>query len=241
MLPILQIGPLAIPTYPLALLIAFWTALEVAGWAARRAGLDGDHLYNAGLFGVLALIAAGRLAHVIAFWPAYRLQPAEIVGLNPQAFLWGPGAIAGLLVAAWYVQRHRLPWPAVADAAAMAALVGLIIVQAGALLAGADLGAATDLPWAVTLWGVRRHPVPVYTALAATLALAATWWAARRSLRRGTAAAVALFGWGITVWLIEPFRAESATILGGLRLMQVIGWAAALSALWLLRRRTAEE
>lgn len=239
MLPILQIGPLAVPTYPLALLMAFWTALEVGSRMARRSGLDGDHLYNAGLFGALALIAVGRLAHVIAYWPAYRLQPAEIVGLNSQAFLWGPGAVAGVLAAMWYVHRHRLPWPAVADAAAAGALAGLILAQVGALLAGAAPGAATDLPWAATLWGVRRHPVQLYVALAAALTLAAVWWATRRGLRSGTAAAMALFGWGATTWLVEPFRAESMAILAGLRLMQIIGWAAALAALWLLRRRSA--
>lgn len=237
MLPILQIGPLAIPTYPLALLIAFWVALEAASRIAQRAGVDGDHLYNAGIFGAVALIAVGRLAHVIAFWPAYRLQPIEIIGLNPQAFLWGPAAIAGVLVAAGCVQRRRLPWPAVADAAATGALIGLIIVQAGALLAGVDVGVATDLPWAMTLWGVQRHPIPIYMALAALLTLAAMWWAARQGLRRGTMAAIALFGWGAATWLVEPFRAGSATILAGLRSVQIIGWLTALGALWLLRRR----
>lgn len=237
MLPILQIGPLSLPTYPLALLSAFWIALEVSGRIARRAGLDGDHLYNAGLYGVLALIVAGRGAHVIAFWPAYRVQPGEIIGLNTQAFLWGPGAIVGLCVAAWYVYRHKLPWAQVLDAAAVGALVGLIIAHGAALLAGNAVGAPAELPWAVELWGVRRHPVQLYAALGAALTVAATLWAVRRGLRGGTAAGIGLLGWGLTTWLTEPFRAESATILGGLRSAQIIGWGAALLALWMLRRR----
>lgn len=238
MLPILQIGPLALPTYPLALLIAFWTALEISSRIARRAGLDGDHLYNAGLYGALALIVAGRLAHVVAFWPAYRVQPAEIIGLNTQAFLWGPGAIVGLCVAAYYIYRHKLPWASVWDAAAASALVGLLIVELGAFLAGNNIGAAAELPWAVELWGVRRHPVQLYAALGFALAAAATAWAVRRGLRPGLAGWVALLGWGVTTWLVEPFRADSATILGGLRTAQVIGWAAVIAALWVLRRRS---
>ena len=237
MLPILQIGPLALPTYPLALLIAFWTALEISSRSARRSGLDGDHLYNAGLYGALALIVAGRGAHVVAFWPAYRVQPGEIIGLNTQAFLWGPGAIIGACVAAWYIYRHKLPWAQVLDAAAAGALVGLIIAELGAFLAGNGIGAAAELPWAVELWGVRRHPVQLYAALGAALTLAATLWAARRGLRGGTAAWIGLLGWGVTTWLVEPFRAESATILGGLRTAQVIGWAAVIGALWALRTR----
>jgi phosphatidylglycerol:prolipoprotein diacylglycerol transferase len=237
MLPILQIGPLALPTYPLALLLAFWSALEVSGRVARRSGLDGDHLYNAGLYGALALIVAGRLAHMVAFWPAYRLQPAEIIGLNVQAFLWGPGVVAGLCVAAWYVFRHKLPRAQVLDAAAAGALVGLIIAHLAALLAGNDVGAAAELPWAVELWGVRRHPVQLYAALGQAIALGATMWVLRWGLHPGTAAWVALLGWGLTTWLVEPYRAESATLLGGLRTLQVIGLGVAIGALWMLRRR----
>ncbi|MGC8780601.1 MAG: prolipoprotein diacylglyceryl transferase family protein, partial [Anaerolineae bacterium] len=235
MLPILQIGPLALPTYPLGVLIAFWAALEVAGRLARRQGVDGDQLYNAGLIGGLALIVVGRLAHVAAFWPAYRLQPAEILGLNTHAFLWGPGALAGALAAAWHVQRRRLPWSAVADAAAAGALVGLIIAHAAGLLAGVDAGAPADLPWAVNLWGVRRHPVQLYAALGEAITLAAALVAGRRGARPGTTARIALFGWGATTWLIEPFRAESATLVAGLRGAQVAGWIAMLVALWLWR------
>lgn len=235
MLPVLQIGPLALPTYPLGLLIAFWTALEVASRIARRQGMDGDHLYNAGLIGGLALLIVGRLAHVAAFWPAYRLQPAEIVGLNTQAFLWEPAALAGVLAAAGYVFRRRLSWPVVADAAGAGALAGLIIAQVAALLAGVNVGAAAELPWAIDLWGVRRHPVQLYAALGEAIALVAVIVAVRRGARPGTAARLALFGWGATTWLVEPFRAESATFVAGLRSAQVVGWAAMLLVLWLWR------
>ena len=162
MLPILQIGPLALPVYPISLLLAFWVGLALSARAARRLGLDGDHIWNAGLYGLLAAIIVGRLGHVIAFWPAYRLQPLDIVGLNAQAFLWGPGLLAGVIVAAWYIHRHKLPWVTVLDAVAPGVLVGLVIASLGALLAGNDVGAPANLPWAVELWGVSRHPVQLY-------------------------------------------------------------------------------
>ena len=40
-------------------------------------------------------------------------------------------------------------------------------------------------------------------------------------------------------WLLEPFRAESITVLGGLRLAQVLGLAVSLAALWGLARLVA--
>ena len=237
MSPVLQIGPLALPTYPISLLVAFWAGLALSARAARRLGVDGDHIWNAGMYALLATIIMGRLAHVIAFWPAYRLQPVEIVGLNAQAFLWGPGALAGLLVAAWYIYRHKLPWATVLDAVAPGVLAGLIIANLGALLAGNGVGAPANLPWAVDLWGVSRHPVQIYVALGELIMLAVVLHAQRKPTRPGTAALLGLLGWGLTAWLVEPFRAESSTVVAGIRLWQMIGLGVALVALWVLRRR----
>ena len=66
-------------------------------------------------------------------------------------------------------------------------------------------------------------------------------WVLRRGLHPGTAAWIAVLGWGVTAWLVEPFRAESATLLGGLRTIQVIGMGAAIGALWMLRRRVERQ
>ena len=239
MLPILQLGPLALPVYPISLLLAFWVGLALSARAASRLGVDGDHIWNAGLYGLLATIIFGRLGHVIAFWPAYRIQPLDIVGLNAQAFLWGPGLLAGVIVAAWYIHRHKLPWVTVLDAAAPGVLIGLVIANLGALLAGNGVGAPANLPWAVELWGVARHPVQLYAALGELITLAVVLHALRKPSRPGTAALLALLGWGLTAWLVEPFRAESATVVAGIRLWQVIGLGAALAALWMLRRRAA--
>ena len=211
MLPILQLGPIALPTYPISLLLAFWAGLALSARAARRLGMDGDHMWNAGLYGLLATIIIGRVTHVIAFWPAYRLQPLEIVGLSAQAFLWGPGVLAGLIAAGWYIHRHKLPWATVLDAAAPGALAGLIIANLGALLAGNDVGAPANLPWAVDLWGVSRHPVQLYAALGELITLVVVLHALRKPSRPGTAALLGLLGWGLTAWLIEPFRAGSVS------------------------------
>ncbi|OQA42254.1 MAG: Prolipoprotein diacylglyceryl transferase [Chloroflexi bacterium ADurb.Bin325] len=237
MFPVLQIGPLAIQTYPLALLLAGWAALAIAARGAQRQGLDGDHLYNLGLYGFLAGVVAARIGHVITYWSSYRGQLLEIFGFNTQAFLLWPGLAAGLLVAGWYVRRHRLPLARVLDAAAPGVLVGVAIAGVGALLAGRFPGAAADLPWSVDLWGVRRHPSQLYEAAAALVAAAFAARAQRGGARPGAAALIALLGYGLGRWLLEPFRAESAVILGGLRLAQVLGLAASLAALWGLARQ----
>ncbi len=240
MLPILQLGPFSLPTYPLALLLAVWVGLAVAAWAARRAGLDGDHLVNAGLYGLVAGLVAARFGHVIAYWDAYRLQLLEIFSVNTRAFLLWPGVIAALLVAGWYIYRHRLPPAKALDAFAAAAAFAIALASLGNFLAGRAAGAATDLPWAVNLWGVTRHPSQIYEAAAALLVGALALRMIARASRPGAAGLVALCGYGLSRWLLEPFRAESTTILGGMRLVQVLGLAAAIIALVALRASLAQ-
>ncbi|MCU0510324.1 MAG: prolipoprotein diacylglyceryl transferase [Anaerolineae bacterium] len=237
MLPVLQLGPLALPTYPLALILAGWVALSVAGRAAKRLGVDPDHIYNAGLYGFIAAVVGGRLAHVVVYWSAYRSQPLEIFGFNTTAFLLWPAILAGLIVAGLYVYRRRLPLLAMLDAFAPGLLVGLAIAAVGAFLAGRNPGAASSLPWAVEQWGLRRHPVQLYEA-AGLLAVAALTWRLTGHAREGATFLCALAGWGLVTWFVEAFRAPelSQTILGGLRLMQVVGLLAALLALLGFRR-----
>ncbi len=245
MLPVIQLGPLSLPTYPLALLLAGWIALEVGARAARRLGLEGDHVYNAGLYGLVAGFVVARFGHVITYWSAYRTQPLEIFGFNTRAFLLWPGIAGALVVIGWYIYRRRLPLATMLDAFAPGLLAAIAIVQVGALLDGRNLGAPVNLPWAVNLWGVTRHPSQVYEGLAALAVLLATGLLLRRPAGRcvpaGMIAWTALLGYGLSRWLLEPFRAESATVLGGLRTAQILGLALALAALMALRTLAARQ
>lgn len=243
MFPVLQLGPFSLPTYPLALLLAGWIALEIGARAAQRLGVDGDHVYNAGLYGLVAGGIAARFGHVIVYWPAYRSQPLEVFGFNTSAFLLWPGIVGALAVAGWYIYRRRLPFAGMLDAIAPGLLVGVAIAQIGALLAGRAYGAPTNLPWAVNLWGVARHPSQAYEALAALAIAGLTLQMIRQGGRPGTTALIALAGYGLSRWLLEPFRAAeiSPVILGGLRAAQVWGLGMALATLWGLRRLTAQD
>jgi phosphatidylglycerol:prolipoprotein diacylglycerol transferase len=237
MLPVLQVGPFAIQTYPLALVLAGWVALAVGARAASRLGIDGDHVYNAGLYGLVAGVVVGRLAHVVVFWPAYRSQPLEIVGLNTTAFLFWPGVIGALAAAGWYIYRRRLPLLRLLDAFAPGLLVGLAIASLGGLLTGRNPGAPADLHCSVMLWGVRRHPVQLYEAIGFVAVALFVWDMIRSAPRPGSAALVALLGWGIVEWFVEAFRSPdvTATLFGGLRVGQVLGLGAAVAALVGLR------
>lgn len=242
MFPTIPIGPLRLQTYGLALLIAYMAGLWLAARQARRYQIDSDHIYNAGLYALLVGLVAARLGHAVAYFEVYRNDPLQVLSLSPGAFLPLPGLVGAGAMLAIYVHRHRLPAARVLDALAPGAIFALAIAALGAFLAGRNLGAISELPWAVELFEVRRHPVALYEALALLGLLGVLLWMQRSRLPHpGQPALFALFGYATLRLFLEPLRAESALIGGGWLLVQVVALVTVVISGWLLGRLAGSE
>lgn len=223
------IAGVSLPVKPLLALAALYTALWLAARVARGRGLDGDHLWNLGFVSAIATLVGGRLAYVVQFWSAYQQDPLAIVSLRSGALAWTPGLLIGLLAGWLYVRRLRLPLLPVLDALAPGVLLGLAILSLADFFVGDAYGTPSTLPWAMGLWGARRHPVQLYQMTAQLLAL----WAVLRRLATwpGQRAWLALFLYALSRLLFDAFRGDSALLAGGFRAEQIIALAVALAAL----------
>ncbi|MER3545282.1 MAG: hypothetical protein C4311_11960 [Chloroflexota bacterium] len=240
MLPVVQIGGLAIQTPGLVMLIAVWVVLWLAAREAGRLGLDDDAVYNAGFVTLVVGLLSARVIYILLHLPAYLANPADILSLNLGSFAPLPGAAVGVLAGAAFALRRRLPWLPLLDALAPALAVGLALWSIAALLGGTSYGRPTDVPWAILLWGARRHPTQVYEFLAALAILAVLGWVRQRQAYPGQVFLffVALYG-GARLFL-EAFRADSWLLPGGLRGAQVLGLAALIVTLVIMARRAGE-
>lgn len=237
MFPTLPIGPLRLQTYGLALLLAYLAGLWLAARQARRHGLDGDHIYNLGFYALLVGMVAARLGHAIAYFEVYRVDPRQLLSLSPGGLLLAPGLLGAAAMAALYIRRHRLPLATTLDALAAGLLLALAVASLGAFLAGRELGAVSEAPWAMALFGVRRHPLALMQMLALLALLGGVLWAdRRRALRPGQLALLALFGYAALRLFLEPLRAESLLIGDGWRAVQLAALAGVLLSGWLLGR-----
>ncbi|HIC89106.1 MAG TPA: hypothetical protein EYP04_06860 [Anaerolineae bacterium] len=232
MFPVLSIGPLNIQTYGLLLLIAFWGALGLAAKEAERLGIEGDHVWNLGLYSAFGGLVAARLGHAIVYWSAYRTNLLQLVSPTPGTLLLWPGLVVGMLVALAYAWHAQLPLARLADALATGILLGLAIGSLAALATGQAYGRPTDLPWAIQLWDARRHPTQIYEMVATLAVLAVVWWTRARRSRDGCGALLALAGYAAARLFLEAFRADSATLFAGVRAVQVYALIALLLALW---------
>ena len=231
MIPILNIGPLAIQFPGLLLLGGIWAATLVIERTARRKQLDPDALTNLIFTGLVVGILGARLGYALEYLDLYLADPGALVSLNLNTLSLSAGLITGVLAALILVQRKGYPLVTVLDAIAPGLAVFMVAVALAHIASGDAYGAPTQVPWGIDLWSARRHPSQFYEALAAGVI---TWIILR--LGRGSAPGGVIFLSLIalhaaTRLFLEAFRGDSQLIFNTLRSAQVVSLVVLLLAL----------
>jgi len=220
MLPILQIGPVAIQMPGLILLAGVWVAVSLTDREAPRYSMKASTLSNMILIGLVVGILSSRVWYAIRFLDIYLDNPLSLFSLNPTTLAPLEGSLTGLAAAAYYGYRKGLPlWPTLDVLTPGLAALGLAVGFAH-LASGDAFGAETSLPWAIELWGARRHPTQIYEVLTAGFIFWLIW-----EIRYKTPAPGFLFlTWvalsALSRLVIEAFRGDSIIVLDSLRSAQ---------------------
>lgn len=233
MFPVLNVGPLAIQTRGLIILLSIWLASEAAERGAKRLGLSGDHVYNLALIAAITGVVGARLGYVLEHFSIYQTYPAQIIALDLNTLSVGWGAVIGLLAAYSYARHKNIANRKLLDALTP----GLLVLAGGLALAdlasGDGYGSPASLPWSIELWGAARHPTQVYQLIAVGVIAAIV-------LRIDRAFDGLHFGLFIALYaasrlIIEAFRGDSS-VINGVRTAQVWSLLGVLVALWVLRQ-----
>ncbi len=239
MFPVIPIGPLSLPTAPFTALLAIWLGLGALARTGREADLDPDHLWNFGLLALGAGFIVARLWHVVQFWAIYSMEWTLIFSPRPGAFAFWPGAVAAVVAGYAYLIWKRLEPARVGAALAVALLVAGGVLEVGAFLTSTTIGTPSDLPWALSVFGVTRHPVALYR-MAAMLGLAGLIFWRGDFKQPGRVVSWSLLGYALIRLLADGFLADAATI-GDIRVSQLIALAVALGSVLLLARPAVEK
>jgi len=241
MVPTLEIGPLVIPTAGLVYILGLWLALSAVEGAAARLGLHVPATYTLAVTGVAAGFAGSRLVFVALHWSAYSENLLGIVWPLTSGFHLGAGLLFGAAAAFFYGRLRDVPPASTLDAVVPGLLVALIAVSLADFLAGPGYGEQADLPWSISLFGIRRHPVQLYEIAAGAAALLA-WQRARRGDRspgRPFLVSAAVYSAGRL--LADAYRANAPLTGDGYHVVQILALAVLLVSLFLLARFAGEE
>lgn len=242
MFPTVQLGPLSFPTTGLLYILGAYLGLSVIERAARLLGQNGARLYNLAGLMLLSYFMGARLTFVAIYWPVFQNDLLSIVWPLTSGYnLWG-GLVTMLAAGFFYGRYHQLSlWPTL-DALAPGLMVGILVISLADFLGGPGFGKLTSLPWGITQFGVRRHPVQLYEVVVSLFGLASWWYLRRGPLFAGqlflVSAALVSGGFLFT----DAYRENAWLLVGnhaanGVHMLQVLSLVTMLASLYLLGRK----
>ena len=237
MFPTLQIGPLSIPVPQISLLVAIWFGLSLAEKYTPQNRISIESLYGLVFTGLISGLIAARIAYVFQYSGAFIQSPISLLSLNSGLLDPLSGFTFGILGMLVYGQRAKIPfWKALDALTPLLAVISIGLALAHTA-SGEAFGAATNLPWSVTLWGARRHPTQIYELITAILILGLLFRQIKTYPLPGTLfLAFTALNAGARLFL-EAFRGDSATVIGGVRIAQIYAWIVLMLVLLMMDNR----
>jgi len=209
-------------TYGVLLAAAYLLGLQFALVRARTRGLDPNRVMDLGIWIIISALAGAKLLLLVVDFDTFGRHPRELLTLMRSGGVFYGGLIAAVVVALWYLRRHRLPMWTVTDVFAPGIALGHVVGRLGCLFAGCCFGRPTTLPWAITFHSeyaaqnvgtplnVPLHPTQLYEA-AAELFILGILLATERKGRAypGRTFWLYMLLYGISRFIIEFYRGDS--------------------------------
>ena len=248
----LQVGPLAIRWYGLMYLIAFGAfyvlgrhRLAHAHPGSPVAGLKAKDLEDVLFYGVLGVVAGGRLGYVLFYKPAYYLQhPLEAFAIWQGGMSFHGGLIGVLVACAIFARRRGMRFLDLMDFVAPLVPIGLAAGRLGNFINGELWGRVSHVPWAMVFpqsgSSAPRHPSQLYQFLGEGLLLfAIIWWFSSRPRPTGAVSGAFLVGYGLLRFLAEFAREPDeflGLVLGPFTMGQLLCVPMVAAGIWLIMR-----
>jgi phosphatidylglycerol:prolipoprotein diacylglycerol transferase len=239
MFPYLHIGPLTLPTPGLIIILGLWLGLSFSERYSSRHGIEANTLYNLVFTALFAGLISARLVYVLRFSASFLADPISILLPNLNTLDPIAGIAGGLLAALIFSNRENLAFWQLTDALTPALAVLAVTIPLANFASGEAYGSVSRLPWAIDLWGAKRHPVQLYELFGSLLILIVIWpsrpWI--NSLKSGGMFLSFLSLLSLNQLIVEAFRANSPLLLDHYRAIQVISLVTILVSLKLLRSK----
>jgi phosphatidylglycerol:prolipoprotein diacylglycerol transferase len=143
----------------------------MAAFLARRAGIDEDTIYNMALCLVVGGIIGARAMYVLEHLSDFSDDPTEVFAIHTGGISIYGALIGGTLGAVAYAAWRRLPrWGAMADVAAIGAILGMAVGRIGCFINGDIFGRTTDWPIGLVYTHSDSPAYPLYSAMTPELA-----------------------------------------------------------------------
>jgi len=178
-----SLGPVTVYSYGVLLAGSYLLGLWLAMRRAKRWGLDSKQVLDLGIYIIIAALIGAKLLLLVVDFDQFRRAPQELLSLARSGGVFYGGLTLAVVVAFWYIAKHRMPFWLTCDVFAPAIALGHVTGRLGCLAAGCCYGRPTHVPWAITFTNplaasnvgtplnIPLHPTQLYEAGAELLIL----------------------------------------------------------------------
>jgi phosphatidylglycerol:prolipoprotein diacylglycerol transferase len=179
----ISVGPITVYSYGVLLAASYLLGLRLAMWRAKKWGLDANRVLDLGIYIIIAALVGAKLLLLVVDFDQFRSSPGDLLSLARSGGVFYGGLLLAVVVAFWYIGRHKMPFWTTTDVFAPGIALGHVTGRLGCLAAGCCYGHPTDVPWAIvftnplaaanvgTPLGIPLHPTQIYEAGAELLIL----------------------------------------------------------------------
>jgi phosphatidylglycerol---prolipoprotein diacylglyceryl transferase len=205
-------GPFAIRWYGMMYVLGFtFTYLYMMRQSKRGALLMNKiQIQDFFFWGVVGVLLGGRLGYVLIYSLPYHLaNPMKIFAVWEGGMSFHGGLTATMLIAWWYMRKHKLSFLNLGDTVVIGGCVGLFLSRIGNFINGELYGRVTDLPWGIIFPSggpLPRHPSQLYESLGEGFFSFIILWTLKDRMRRGQLLFLYLCLYGGIRFVIEFFR-----------------------------------
>ena len=147
--------PVRVYAYGLMLVFGFISAIAIARYRAKRAGLDPDVLTQCGILSLIGGVLGARIAFVIEKWDSQFADSPNVLGemlnITSGGLIYYGGVVLATVMVLVYLRMKRLPAWRYLDILAISVMVGLAFGRMGCTLNGCCYGKPCDEKWPLAM------------------------------------------------------------------------------------------
>jgi prolipoprotein diacylglyceryltransferase len=241
MFPILNIGPLAIQTPGLLIIIGIYISILVVEKLSKRYLLNPNDVSNLIFLYLISTIIIGRLSYIFKFPSIFFENPLSIFSISPSLFDFTSGLILALLVVLIFIQKKKLPLQRILDSLSLPLLIFLIFVFLALFASGNFYGKPSSLAWSISLWGTTRHPLQIYYIIGLIPVIAININLSKRKLISGQLFFRTVFYLAILVVFLDYFNGNPNNLILKVNILQVIAWLVMVVLIFFIAKSKVKE
>jgi len=209
-----KLGPITIYKLGFFVALGMLVGMYLVLKEARRKGLNEDDVLNFTMPIIIFGFIGARLLFVLLDLAFYLENPAMILHVNEGGLSFHGAILGGLIAAVIYTRMKKISFYKLADTVAPSLALGYGIGRIGCDI----YGKVTNVPWAVVVDGVPRHPAQLYSALAGFIIFMILWNRRKKTRYDGELFVNFVMLYSIYRFIIEFFR--DSVMVGSLSVAQ---------------------